>query len=100
MKTFFLRFYGVSAERIEDCLKEMRDAGHVFTKGMTRPITTSVNVAIPQNSTEVELVFETIEARSLFVKDEETKLVYRRYATTGVEAEVVLRSPGMTGFKV
>jgi hypothetical protein len=98
--TFFLRFYDVTQDRIEECISKIKELGHQFTHE-TKPLSISMNIRGLQFGTgsETVLTFKSKKKRSDLMADDRVKQLYSEH-NTPKSTGVVLRKPGQAAFSV
>lgn len=104
-KMFFIRFYSQTDVKIDECIKKLGLPDLVKIEKV--PISTSVNLSLPQETgerknVEVRLIFQSKAERDAVYKNADNQKVYMKYChgTPGIagKAQFELRKPSDVSF--
>jgi len=98
-RSWFLRFYGAGARlRAEQCLRRIRDRGHVFTESFG-PVTQSINFMADRERVQVTMVFSSKANRTKFKNDKGARNIYGKLGYVQA-CPVAVRRPGDAAFSI
>lgn len=104
-EVFFLRFYGQSKARIEECLKKIMNVDKkIKSYKINGETNVTMNAIDPAQCIEADLIFDTGMDRDNFVSNIDARKIYEEYSVTEDvmlkhgKPETTLRMPGDMAF--